>query len=71
MTKSKALTILQSIYKDIYGRWQIPPHIKYCEKEVTLSNGEKATIVAEDEVYNFLDYIKILIEKEEETTNEN
>ena len=66
MDKHKALAILQSIYKDIYGRWQIPHHIKYCEKEVILNNGEKATVVAEDEVYDFLAYIKELIEKEEE-----
>lgn len=66
MDKHRASAILQSIYKDIYGRWQIPHHPKYCNKEVTLSNGEKATVVVEDEVYEFLDYMKKLIDAQDE-----
>lgn len=66
ITKSEALIILQSIYKDIYGRWQIPHRYQYCDKEVSLSNGEKANLVVEDGVYDWLDYIKKLIEKEED-----
>lgn len=65
MTKSEAMIILQSIHKDMYGRWQIPPHYQYCDKEVTLSNGEKAKLVVEDEIYDWLNYVKKLIEKEE------
>ena len=65
ITKSEALAILKSIYKDIYGRWQIPHYYQYCNKEVNLSNGEKATIAMDDKVYDWLEYVKKLIENEE------
>ena len=66
MNKQKALEILKSIHKDLCENWQIPPCYKYCEKEVILSNGEKTTIAIEDEVYDFLEYVKNLIENTEE-----
>ena len=66
MNKSKALAILQSIRKDWYDNWQIPHCYKHCNREVTLSNGEKTTIVIEDEVYDFLEYVKKLIENDKE-----
>ena len=65
MNKNKALTILQSIHKDVYGNWIIPHSYKRIEREVILSNGEKATLVVEDEVYDFIEYVKTLIEREE------
>ena len=65
MNKNKALTILQSIHKDVRGNWTIPHSYKHVEREVILSNGEKATLVVEDDVYEFLDYVKKLIESEE------
>ena len=70
MNKHKALAILQSIHQDIYNEWRIPHHYKRSNREVVLSNGERATIAMDDEVNDFLDYIKKLIEKEEETNNE-
>ena len=66
MDKCKALAILQSIYKDISGEWRIPRKYKYCKREVTLSNGEKATFTMEDEVYDFITYVKKLIENTKE-----
>jgi hypothetical protein len=33
---------------------------------VTLSNGEKAIFAMEDEVYDFIDYVKNLIESAED-----
>ena len=66
MDKHKALAILQSIRKDLCENWQIPPCYKSCNREVTLSNGEKATLIVEDEVYDFLEYIKKLIENDKE-----
>lgn len=66
MNKQKALEILQSVHKDMYGEWRIPHKYKYCEREVTLSNGEKATFAMDDEVYDFIDYVKKLIENSEE-----
>ena len=71
MTKLKALAILQSIHKDVYENWTIPHSYKRVEREVILSNGERATFAMDDDVYDFLDYIKKLIEKEEEPTNDN
>lgn len=65
MNKQKALAILQSIHKNCYEDWIIPHCPKYCNKEITLINGEKATLVMEDEVYDFLDYVKNLIENAE------
>ena len=65
MDKQQALTILKSIYKNRYGQWIIPHCPQYCEKEITLGNGEKVTQVMEDGVYDFLDYVKNLIEKAE------
>ncbi len=65
MDKQKALSILQSIYKNHYGQWLIPHCPQCCEKEITLMNGEKAIQVMEDAIYDFLDYVKKLIEKEE------
>jgi hypothetical protein len=65
MNKNKALTILQSIHKDVCGNWTIPHSYKRVEREVILSNGEKATLAVEDDVYEFLDYVKKLIESEE------
>ena len=65
MDKQKALTILQSIYQNHYGQWLIPHHPQHCKKEITLLNGEKATQVMEDGVYDFLDYVKNLIENAE------
>lgn len=66
MDKHKALDILSSIRKDLCENWQIPHRYKYCNREVTLSNGEKTNLLVEDEVYDFLAYIKKLIEKEED-----
>ena len=66
MDKQKALTILQGIYKNHYGQWIIPHYPQYCEKEITLFNGEKATQVMEDGVYDFLGYVKNLIENSED-----
>lgn len=71
MNKSRALQILKSIHQDIYNEWRIPHHYERSNREVVLSNGERATIVIDDEVNDFLDYIKKLIEKEEEPTNDN
>lgn len=65
MDKQKALAILQGIYQNHYGQWLIPHYPQHCEKEITLSNGEKAIQVMEDGVYDFLDYVKNLIEKAE------
>ena len=69
MTKQTALEILQSIRKDLCENWNIPHRYKSCNKEVILSNGEKVNLLVEDEVYDFLAYIKELIEKEEDKTN--
>ena len=66
MDKNKALAILQSIHTDLCGNWQIPHCYKYCEREIILSNGEKATFAMEDEVYDFLEYVKNLIENVKE-----
>ena len=66
MNKHKALLILDSISKDMYGEWKIPHWYKRCEREVTLSNGEKATLAVDDEVYEFIAYVKKLIENVEE-----
>ena len=66
MDKHKALDILSSIRKDLCENWQIPHRYKYFNREVTLSNGEKANLLVEDEIYDFLAYIKELIEKEED-----
>lgn len=63
MGKQKALTILQSIHQNCYGQWLIPHYPQHCEKEITLSNGEKAIQVMEDAVLDFIDYVKNLIEK--------
>lgn len=65
MNKQKALKILQGIHKNCYEDWIIPHHPQYCNKEVTLFNGEKVTQVMEDGVYDFLDYVKKLIENAE------
>ena len=65
MDKQKALAIFKSIYKNCYGQWIIPHYPQYCEKEITLGNCEKAVQVMEDGVYDFLDYVKNLIEKAE------
>lgn len=67
MDKHKALTILQNIHQDMYGEWRIPHHYKPCEKEIILANGEKTTLVAEDEVHDFIAYVKKLIENDEVT----
>ena len=64
MNKHQALAILQNIHKDVSGEWRIPHSYKVCQREVYLSNGEKATLAVEDEVYEFLDYVKKLIESE-------
>ena len=53
MDKNKALSILESIYKNHYEQWLIPQCPQYCAKEVTLTNGEKITQVMEDAVYDF------------------
>lgn len=66
MDKQKALSILQSVQRDRYGQWLIPHYPQHCEKEITLGNGEKATQVMEDAVYDWLDYVKNLIEKTED-----
>lgn len=66
MDKQKALAIFQSIHQNCYGQWIIPHCPQHCEKEITLSNGEKAIQVMEDGVYDFLDYVKNLIENAEE-----
>ena len=66
MDKHTALEILSSIRKDSCENWNIPHRYKYCNREVILSNGEKTNLLVEDEVYDFLVYIKKLIEKEEE-----
>lgn len=65
MDKQKALSILDSIDQDLYGEWKIPHRYRHCKKEITLPNGEKGTIVVEDEVHDFLDYVKNLIENAE------
>lgn len=62
MNKEKALKILESITKNCYEDWIIPHHPEHCEEEITLPNGEKATIFMKDSVYDFLDYVKKLIE---------
>lgn len=66
MDKQKALSILQGIHQNRYGQWFIPHCPQHCEKEITLGNGEKAIQVMEDGVYDFLDYVKNLIEKAED-----
>ena len=66
MDKQKALKILQSIHKDEYEQWVLPHHYQRCNKAITLPNGEDATLVVEDAVCDFLDYVKKLIEKEED-----
>lgn len=66
MDKHKALTILQSIHQDCYGQWIIPHNYRGCNKETTLANGEKAILLVEDEVHDFLYYVKKLIENEED-----
>lgn len=66
MDKQTALSILQSIYKNNYGQWIIPHYPQYCEKEITLTNGEKGTQAMEDAVYDFIDYVKQLIENAED-----
>ena len=66
MNKRTALEILSSIRNDLCENWNIPHRYKACNKEVTLSNGEKTNLLVEDEVYDFLAYIKKLIEKEED-----
>lgn len=66
MDKQTALAILRHIHKDMYGQWIIPYYPRYCEKEVTLLNGKKATCVMEDAVYAFLDYVENLIENAED-----
>lgn len=63
MDKFKALSILKSIHQDMYGEWRIPHAYKKCEKEITLASGEQVMMVAEDAVYDFLNYVKELIEK--------
>lgn len=65
MDKRMALSILTSIHQNLEGQWIIPHRYQYLEKEVTLSNGEKATLVVDDAVEDFLDYVEKLIEKEE------
>lgn len=65
MDKQEALVILKSIHQNFYGTWIIPHYPVSCEKEITLANGEKATLVMEDGIYDFLDYVKHLIENEE------
>lgn len=66
MNKQKALSILQSIHQNLCNDWIIPHRYTYQKREVTLSNGEKATLIVEDEVEDFLDYIEKLIDKEED-----
>lgn len=66
MNKQKALSILATIHQDIFGDWLIPHCPQYCEKEITLGNGEQAIQIMEDEVYDFLDYVKNLIENAED-----
>lgn len=65
MDKQKALKILESIYQNHYGQWLIPHWPEHCEKEVTLFGGEKATLLMEDAVSDFLIYVKNLIENAE------
>ena len=67
MDKQKALTILNSIYRDHYEEWRIPHYVQYCEKEITLPNGEQGTLVAEDGVWDFIDYVRKLIENDQQT----
>ena len=62
MNKEKALKILESITKNCYEDWIIPHHPEYCGEEITLPNGKKATIFTKDSVYDFLAYVKKLIE---------
>ena len=66
MDKHTALEILKSIRKDLCENWNIPHRYKYCNREVSLSNGEKTNLLVEDEVYDFLEYVKKLIENAEE-----
>lgn len=66
MDKQKALTILEGVHQDYYGQWIIPHYYKSCKKEISLTNGERATIFAEDEVEDFLDYVKQLIKNAED-----
>lgn len=65
MDKQKALKILQSIHRDMYEQWIIPHHYERCYKKMTLPDGEEATLIVEDAVCDFLDYVKKLIEKQE------
>ena len=65
MDKQKALIILQSITKNCYEDWIIPHHPEYCREEITLLNGEKATLFMKDSVDDFLEYVKKLIENAE------
>jgi hypothetical protein len=60
----KALRIVDSIGLDMYGDWKIPHYYKPCNDDVELSNGETVKCLMKDEVYTFLDYIKVLIRKE-------
>ena len=62
MNKQKALSIFESIEQDWYGEWKIPHHYRHCKKEILLPNGEKGILVIEDEVVDFLCYVKKLIE---------
>ena len=65
MNKQRALKILQTIHKDAYEQWIIPHDYQRCHKEITLPDGEKGILVFEDAVYDFLDYVKKLIENAE------
>ena len=66
MDKSTALEILASIRKDLCENWNIPHRYKACNREVVLSNGEKTNLVVEDEVYDFIEYVRNLIERQED-----
>ena len=66
MDKRTALTILEGVHKDYYEQWIIPHHYQSCKKEITLSDGNKAIILVEDAVYDFIDYVKKLIENAED-----
>lgn len=65
MDKQKASKILNSITKNCYEDWIIPHWPEPCTKVITLSDGTKAMQVMEDSVYDFLEYVKNLIENAE------
>lgn len=64
MDKEQALQIAKSIGTDCYGNWRIPYSPVRCNRKgIDMITGEEVTILMEDAVPEWIDYVIQLIEE--------